>query len=73
MVMVRVAVAVVVVASREIDDGLTEQPIFAVEDERLHERFTVPLNPPVALTVMVEVADCPDDEIVTLVGLADTE
>jgi hypothetical protein len=68
-----VRVAVVVVASRESDDGLTEQPIFAVEDERLQERLTVPLNPPVALTVIVEAADCPDEEIVTLVGLADTE
>ena len=54
--MVRVAVALVVVESSETDDGLSEQPIFAVEDEMLHDRLTVPLNPPVALTVMVESA-----------------
>ena len=71
--MVRVAVTVVVVASSEIDDGLTTQPIFAVDEDRLHESVTVPLKPPVAMTVIVEVADCPDEEIVTLVGLADTE
>ena len=71
--MVRVPVTVVVVASSEIDDGLTTQPIFAVDEDRLHERVTVPLKPPVAMTVIVEVADCPDGEIVTLVGLADTE
>jgi len=71
--MVRVPVTVVVVASSEIDDGLTTQPIFAVDEDRLHERVTVPLKPPVAMTVIVEVADCPDEEIVTLVGLADTE
>jgi hypothetical protein len=71
--MVKVAVALVVVLLREMDDGLTEQPIFAVEDERLHERVTVPLNPLIAKTVIVEVADCPDEEMVTLAGLADIE
>jgi hypothetical protein len=73
VVMVRVAAALVVVGSSATDDGFSVQPIFAVEDEVLHERLTVPLNPPVALTVIVEVPDCPDGEIVTLVGLADTE
>ena len=71
--MVSVAVALVVVASSEIDDGLTEQPNFAVVDERLHDRVTVPRNPLMALTVIVEVADRPAEEMVTLVGLADTE
>ena len=71
--MVRVAVTVVVVASSEIDDGLSTQPIFAVDEDRLHERVTVPLKPPVAVTVIVEVAACPAEEIVTLVGLANTE
>jgi hypothetical protein len=71
--MVRVAVALVVVESSETDKGLSEQPIFAVEDEMLHDRLTVPLNPPVALTVIVEVPDCPGDEMVTLMGLADAE
>ena len=71
--MVRVAVALVVVELREIDAGLTVQPTFAVEEEGLHERLIVPSNPPVALMVIVDVADCPDEEIVTLVGLAETE
>jgi len=71
--MVSVAVAVVVEPLRDIDDGLTVQPIFAVEDERLHERVTVLLNPLIATTVIVEVADCPDEEMVTLAGLADIE
>ena len=57
---------------RETDDGLRVQPILTVDDERLHDRLTVPLNPPVAVTVMVEVPDCPD-ETSTVVGLAETE
>jgi hypothetical protein len=72
-VIVRVAVALVVEPLRDIVDGLTEQPIFAVEEERLHERVTVPLNPLMAVAVIVEVADCPDEEMVTLAGLADSE
>jgi hypothetical protein len=73
VVILNVAVALPFVELRETDDGLTVQPILAVEDERLHERFTVPLNPPVPLTVMVEVPVCPDEEIVTLGGFAETE
>lgn len=73
MVIVRVAVALVVVEFREIDDGFNEQPTFALAEETLHEKLIVPLNPLMALSVIVELADCPDEEIVTLVGLAETE
>ena len=72
VVTVSFAVALVVVESSVTDVGLTEQLICAVEDERRHERVTVPVNPFLALTVMVELPDCPA-ETVTLVGLADTE
>jgi len=66
-------VAVVDAEFRETDDGLTVHPIFAVEDETAQDRLTVPLNPPEAWTVIADVPVCPDEEIVTLVGLADTE
>jgi hypothetical protein len=71
--MLNVAVALALMESSETDGGLTVQPIFAVDDERLQERLTLPLNAPVPLTVIVEVPVCPDEEIVTVVGLADTE
>ena len=51
----KVAVALVVVESSETDDGLTMQPTCAVEEEIVHERLTVPLNPPVPVAVIVEV------------------
>ena len=72
VVTVKVVVALVVVESSATDVGLSEQPILAVEDERLHARVIVPLNPPEALTVIVEVPDCPA-ETLTPVGLAATE
>ena len=72
VVVVKVALALVVVESSATDVGLSEQPIFAVEEETLQERLTVPLNPPVAVTVIVEVPDCPG-ETFTVVGLAETE
>ena len=72
VVIVSVAGALVVVESSTTDAGLSEQPIFAVEEERLQKRLTVPVNPPVAWTVTVEVPDCPA-ETFTLVGLARTE
>ena len=71
--MFKVAVALLVVESSETDEGLSVQPTLAVDDETVHERFTVPMNPPVAFTVIVEVPACPDEEIVTLGGFADTE
>lgn len=71
--MLKVAVPLVVVESSEIDDELIVQPTFAVEDETVHERLTAPLNPPVPLAVIVEVPVCPDEEMVTLAGFADTE
>ena len=71
--MLKVSVALVVEEFSETAEGLSVQPILAVDDETLQERLTVPLNPPVALTVMVEVPVCPDEEIVTLGGFADTE
>jgi len=55
VVILRVAVALVVLESSETDDGLSVQPIFAVEDETVQDRLTVPLNPLVALVVIVEV------------------
>jgi hypothetical protein len=72
VVTVSVAVALVEVELRETDDGLSEQPIFAVEDETLHDKLTVPLNPLVALTVIVDVPDCPA-KTVTLAGFAEIE
>jgi len=71
--MLKVETALVEVGLRETLDGLSVQPISAVEDERLHERLTVPLNPPVALTVMVDVPVWPEEEMVTLAGFAETE
>ena len=68
-----VAAAVVVVLSRVTDVGLSVQVIFAFEDEGVHDRLTVPLKPASAVTVMVDVPDCPGEEIVTLAGLADKE
>jgi hypothetical protein len=68
--MVTVAVALVVALSRPTDVGLSVQVIFAVEDEGLQDRSTVPLKPLLAVTVMVDVPDCPGEEMVTLVGLA---
>ena len=73
VVMLKVAVALVDVESSETDDGLNVQPILAVEDETVQERLIVPLNPPVALAVIVEFPVCPEEEIVRLAGLADTE
>ena len=74
MVVIRnVAVPLVFVASSEIDDGFRVQPIFAVEDETVQDRLTVPLKPPVPVTVMVEVPVCPAEEMVTMDGLAPTE
>jgi len=73
VVMRKVAVPLVVVESSEIDDGFRVQPIFAVEDETVQDRLTVPLKPPVPLTVTVEVLVCPAEEMVTLDGLAPTE
>jgi hypothetical protein len=70
--MVRVAVALVVVLSTLTDVGLSVQVIFAVEDEGLQDRSTVPLKPLAAVTVMVDVPDCPGAEMLTLAGLADT-
>ena len=70
--MVRVAAAVVVVPSTLTDVGLSVQVIFALEDEGLQDMATMPLKPLIAVTVMVDVPDCPGDEMVTLVGLADT-
>jgi len=72
VVIVKMAVAPVVVESSATEVGLSEQPIFAVEEERLQERLTVPLNPPSALTVIVVVPDFPE-ETDTLEGLAETE
>jgi hypothetical protein len=71
--MLSVAVAVVVVESSETEVGLRVQPIFAVEDEMVQERSTVPLNPPVPLMVTVEAPVWPEEEMVTLVGFAATE
>jgi hypothetical protein len=68
-----VAVALVVVLSSTTDVGLVVQVIFALEDDGLQDRSTVPLKPLLAVTVMVEVPDRPGEEIVTLVGLADKE
>jgi hypothetical protein len=70
--MVRVAVALVVVPSTLTDVGLRVQVILAVEEEGLQDRSTVPLKPLTAVTVMVDVPDCPGAEMLTLVGLADT-
>jgi hypothetical protein len=67
-----VAVALVVVLSRVTDVGLTVQVTFALEDEGLQVRPTVPVKPLLAVTVMVDVPDCPGEEIVTLDGLANT-
>jgi hypothetical protein len=67
------AVALVVVLSRVTDVGLTVQVILALEEEGLQDRLTVPLKPSLAVTVMVDVPDCPGEEIVTLAGLADKE
>ena len=72
VVIVKVAVAPVVVESSATEVGLSEQPIFAVAEERLQERLTVPLNPPAALTVIVVVPDFPE-EMDTFEGLAETE
>jgi hypothetical protein len=55
--MVNVEVALVVALSSDTDAGLSEQLILAVEEEVLQERAIAPLKPPVALAVMVEVAD----------------
>jgi len=73
VVTLKVAVALVVVESSETDDGLIVQPILAVDDERLQDRWTVPVNPPVPLIVTVAVPICPEDRIVRDVGFADTE
>jgi hypothetical protein len=70
--MVRVAAALVVAPSTLTDVGLSAQVIFALEDEGLQDRATVPLKPLITVTVMVDVPDCPGAEMVTLVGLADT-
>ena len=72
VVMVSFAVAAVEVELTDTDEGLSEQPIFAVEDERLHDKLTVPLNPLLALTAIVDVPDCPA-ETVTLEGVAESE
>jgi len=72
VVIVKVAVAPAVVESSATEVGLSEQLIFAVEEERLQERLTVPLNPPAALTVIVVVPDFPE-EMDTVEGLAETE
>ena len=69
---VNVAVALVVEPPSVMEVGLSEQLIAAVEDDILQERSMVPLNPPVALAVIVDVPDCPA-ETVTLVGLAESE
>jgi len=73
VVTLKVAVALVVVESSETDDGLIVQPILAVDDERLQDRWTVPVNPPVPLIVTVAVPICPEDRIVRDVGFAETE
>ena len=48
-----------------------EQVMLAVEAGGVQVRSTVPLNPFVAVTVMVDVADCPGEA--TVAGLAPTE
>jgi len=69
---VRVAVALVVEPPSVTEAGLSEHLISAVEDDTLQERPMVPLNPPLAFTVIVDVPDCPG-ETVTLVETAETE
>jgi len=61
--MVRVAAPLVVVPSTLTDVGLSVQVIFALEDEGLQDRSTVPLKPWIAVTVMVDVLDCPGAEM----------
>ena len=70
---VKVDVALVVEVLSVTDAGLREHPIFAVDDDMLQERLMVPLKPLLDVAVIVEEADCPDDEMVLLVGLADME
>ena len=66
MTTLRVAVAVEPLTVTEV--ALRVQVINAVDGQGVEERFTVPLKPFVASTVMVEDPDCPGEERLSAVA-----
>jgi hypothetical protein len=71
VVIVSVAVPVVVVVVSAIDEGVTEHALSDGSPVQVTDaKLTVPLNPLLPVTVIVELPDAPGDVIVMFVGLA---
>lgn len=66
---VATVIAVLPLVARE--EGFTEQVASVIFGGTVQLNVTVPVNPPVGLTVIEDIPDCPGAEMVRLAGLAD--